>query len=372
MKNQAASPREQWRALVAGQDPGPMVSPLCDNWSLDIAYFWPYPEPDPFPPGHRQHGLSQQMAMAKVCGWTPSFLAGIPFHPRNRELLPDVASSTAGGVTRTETRIHTPHGDLTSVIEQGVSNRTAKPMLTTEEDYRRMEWHVRATADYDEDAAIAEGRALARAVGDRGVLGTWWGAPMMACDRDNLWYHLADWPDACEALRVAVRETHMLRLETLRKAGFDYLFYCADGTEWVSPGFFRETILPDTLAILKHWRSLGGWVLWHSCGKVKALVEQGVYNECLPDVFETLSEPPVGDLPSLAWARERLDRRIATKGNVPLGTLLNGTEAEVRAAVARVREQTRGWRHIVGLTDDVLAGTPLRNARAFVNEALRG
>ena len=368
----SGSPREQWARLIAGQDVGPMVSPLCDNWSLDIPYFWPYAEPEPFPQGHRHHALCEQMAMAKVCGWTPSFLAGIPFTPRRPDLAAEVVSRTVGGgLMRTETCIRTEYGDLTSVMESGVSSHTVKPLLVTAEDYRRMAWHVRATADYDEAAAVAEGQVLAAAVGGRGVLGTWWGPPIASCDRDNLWYHLADWPDACADLCRANHEAGLRKLETLRKAGFDYLFYCADGTEWLSPSFFRERVLPDTLVILRRWRELGGFVLWHSCGKVQALIEEGFYNECLPEVFETLSEPPVGNLPSLRWARARLDRRIVTKGNMPLNILQTGTEDEVRAAVARIKAETRGYRHIVGLTDDVLNGTPLRNARAFVNEALR-
>ncbi len=51
--------------------------------------------------------------------------------------------------------------------------------------------------------------------------------------------------------------------------------------------------------------------------------------------------------------------------------LLNGTEEQVREEVRQVREQTRGARHIVGLSDDVLANTPLANARALVDEARR-
>jgi len=98
-------------------------------------------------------------------------------------------------------------------------------------------------------------------------------------------------------------------------------------------------------------------------------VELGFYNELKPDVFETMSEPPVGDLPSLRWARERLDPAIATKGNIPLNVLLEGTPDDVRREVRRVREQTAGWRHVVGLSDDVLKGTPLENARAFADEA---
>jgi len=46
-------------------------------------------------------------------------------------------------------------------------------------------------------------------------------------------------------------------------------------------------------------------------------------------------------------------------------------ETTGREEVRRVREQTRGTRHIVGLSDGVLANTPLANALALVDEARR-
>jgi uroporphyrinogen-III decarboxylase len=189
---------------------------------------------------------------------------------------------------------------------------------------------------------------------------------------DAMYYHLADWPEAFEALHQATRALALKQIDTYRKAGYDYLFYCVSGTEWLSPGFFREHILEDTREILTRWRGDGGFTLWHACGQVARLIEAGYYNALHPEILETLSEPPVGNLPSLRWARERLDPAIATKGNIPLNVLLLEDEEAVRAEVQRVREETRGYRHIVGLSDDLLHNTPLRNARAFVEEARRG
>ncbi len=366
-----SSGRERWQALLKGEDVGPFVSPLCDSWRLSIPYRWPFQEPDPFPQGYRWHYVSEQMAMAGTCGWTPSFLAGIDLAARDKDIAPKSASTIENGVTRTETRISTPFGDLTSVNEQQLTNHVIKPMLETEEDYRRMAWVVRRRADYDEDAAVAQGQELRRAIGGRGVLGTWIGAPICSVDRDNMFYHMADWPDACEELRKATMEFTLKQIVTLRKAGFDYLFYCVDGTEWVSPDFIKNYVVEDTREIFKIWRGMDGFILWHSCGKVKILLEAGIYNDLKPDVFETLSEPPVGNLPSLKWARERLDPKIITKGNMPLNILLQGTPDDVRADVCRIREETRGWRHIFGLSDDVLADTPLQNCLAFTDEAMR-
>jgi len=362
--------RRKWELLLAGGDPGPMVSPLCDDWSLDVPYHWPLAEPDPFPPGHPKHTLSQQMAMAEICGWEPTFLCTLDMPPRDPQALPRMVTSHEADVTRTTSVIHTPYGELTSITETLSTSRALKPWIETEADFHRMSWVARRIADYDEDAAVEQGRVLRAAVGDRGMLGTWFGPPIgYNLNRDAMFYHLADWPEAFEELHQATRALAFRQIETLRKAGFDYLFYCVDATEWISPDFFRRWILEDTRRLFARWHELGGFVLWHSCGKVATFLAQGFYNDLAPDVLETLSEAPLGDLPSLRWARDRLDRKIITKGNIGLDILLGGTEEEVRREVSRVRGETAGYRHVVGLSDDILKGTPLRNARALVEES---
>jgi len=363
-------PRQKWQHFLDGEDVGPMVSPLCDDWSLDVPYSWPYDEPDPFPPGERWHAVSQQMAMAQVCGWDPTFLCAVDMGCKREDLQPTQTTEKVEGVTRTESRTPTPYGDLTSISEHKTTSRTIKAPIEAEEDFHKMAWLVRQQMDYDEDTAISEGEQVRAAIGDRGVMGTWFGSPAMGrLNTHDMFYHLADWPDAFEELHQANRELALKQIETLHKAGFDYLFYCVNGTEWISPGFFRDFLLEDTREIFRRWRDMGGFILWHSCGRLARFVEEGFYNELKPEVLETLSEPPVGDLPSLKWARDQLDPGIATKGNVPLEALLLGTVDEVRAQVQRVRSETEGYRHIVGLSDDILKKTPLANAKAFVDGA---
>jgi hypothetical protein len=366
----ALSVRDKWFRFLDGEDVGPMVSPLCDDWSLDEPYRWPYDGPDPFPPGSSYHTLSQQMAMAGICGWDPTFLAAVPFQPANVDARPIVKTMSIDGGERVEQCIHTPSGDLTHVQEVKTSRRIVKDWLTTEEDYRRAIWLTEQQLDYDEDLAVEEGRRIREGVGDRGIVGTWYGPPIAnLLNHDEMFYHMADWPERFEELHQVTYELVLKKVDTLRKAGFDYLFYCVSGTEWISPSLFRRYILESTRAIFARWRELGGFVLWHSCGQLKRFVEEGFYNDLGPEILETLSEPPVGDLPSLHWARKRLRDDITTKGNIPLGVLLNGTEDEVRGEVRRVKRETAGYRHIIGMSDDVFHNTPLHNCLALVDEA---
>ena len=364
------SMREKWFHFLGGEDVGTVVSPLCDDWSLDIPYYWPYDDADPFPPRSKYHGVSQQMAMAGVCGWDPTFLAAVPFNPINKDILPETKSQTIDGRVRIESHIKTPYGDLISITDRSVSEHTVKAWLESEDDYRKAIWLTRQQLEYDEDLAIEEGKYIRKGIGDRGVLGTWYGPPIVNLQtREEIFYHIVDWPELFDELHAVTSELALKRVDTLRKAGFDYLFYCVSGTEWISPAFFRKYILENTRKIFDRWQSQERFILWHSCGHLKTFVNEGFYNELEPEILETLSVPPVGDLPTLQWARQRLSPDIITKGNIPLNILLNGTEKEVRSEVRKVKEETRGYRHIVGLSDDVLHNTPLSNCLALVNES---
>jgi len=375
------SMREKWLGLLNGEDVGPMVSPLCDSWRLDEPYRWPYEEPDPFPPGHPQHVISQQIAMAGLCGWDAMFLADVVFLPKDPAIRPETKCTPIPGGTRVESCIHTPYGDLVSVEEHGASDsvspaslvfatRVVKPWLAEQEDYRKVIWLTGRQMDYDEAAAIASGREIHDAIGERGVLGAYVHAPTVnLLNQEEMFYHMLDWPQLFDELHEATFELTYRQLDTIREAGFDYLFYMASGTEWISPDFFRKYNLEATRMIFAHWHELGGFILWHSCGHVKRFVEEDFYNELKPEIFETLSVPPVGNLPSMRWARERLDPDIVTKGNIPLDILLQGTAEEVRTEVQRVKEEARGYRHVVGLSDNLLENTPLRNCLAFVEES---
>jgi hypothetical protein len=373
IKKYEISSREKWQHFLKGEDTGTMVSPLCDDWCLDIPYRWQLDEPEPFPQGHKAHTLSQQVSMAHICGWDPLFLAAIDFMPVDEKARSKVNTTTINNKQRSEYHIDTPYGILSQVTERNeITTGVVKEWLETENDYKKMLWLVRKAMSYDEVMAIEQGLALRKAVGNKGLLGTWVEPPIVFnVNRDDMYYHLTDWPELFSELHELTVALYLKKIDTLHKAGFDYLFYTMYGTEWFSPDFFRTWMLESTRRILGQWRDSGGYVVWHTCGHIAKFIEEGFYNELLPDVFETLSEPPTGNIPSLRWARERLDRRIATKGNVGLEVLLEGTEDDVRKSVDRVRDQTRGYRHIVGLSDDMLGNTPLTNALAFVDEARR-
>ena len=367
--------RDKWNGVFAGGGTDGMVSPLCDNWRLDFTYSWPYDCADPFPPGHAYHQLSQELAMAKYCGWDPTFLCGINFRytaEAPKKYTRQYYKIGSDNIYE-ETRIETPYGDLVQEsVRNSLTSNSTKPWLAEREDYRKAVWYTRsALAHIDKNAAIAEGKSHMKAVGEKGILGTWVSSGGAFAKNDDMYYHLADWPDEYKEYLAAVEENQIKLLDIYAEAGYDYIFTCMGGTDWLSPWYVEQYELPFFRRVISHWRKSGGKVLWHSCGHVDKFFENGYFNEMAPDILETISEPPVGNVRSLKWAREVTDCGIATKGNMPLNILLEGSEAEVREAVSKIKEQTKGYRHIVGLSDAVLENTPLRKCLAFVDESRR-
>lgn len=367
--------REKWFAFLRGEDVGPMVSPLCSDWNFDVPYRWPYEDaPEPYPRDVFQWQLTEQIALARLLDWEPRFMASFPFPAKSEPGSPEVKSrettcETADG-RQTSRAIATPFGDLTEVETKSSSVLIEKEWLESEEDFRKAIWITEHSMDYDGTAPVRAGHYLRDAIGDKGIMGVFTGPPVINfLNKPQMFFHEIDYPDLFQELHRLTFEQTFRRLPTLREAGVDFLFYCIDGTEWISPKFFEQYVLENSLRIFARWRELGGFLMVHSCGHLKHFIERGYYNVLLPEIMETFAEPPEGNLPSLAWARERLDPRIATMGNLPLGVLLNGTQEEVRAGVRRIREQTQGTRHIYGLGDAVLPGTPWANMQEFIEEA---
>ena len=364
------SGREKWELYLAGDDTGAMVSPLCDDWSLDVPYRWPFDEPEYFPEGHQRHSLCQQMAMAEVCGYDPLFLSGIDFICKDLDAVTKTGMEPIEGGKRETVTITTPYGDLVKIVDHKRTSEIVRDFIETEEDMKRAVWYTQQCLDYDENIAISQGEEARRAVGDKGMLGTWSGAPAFNMeDQTKMYLHAFDWPDLFEELHVVTCDLKQKRHMTFKKAGFDYLFYCVGGTEYSSPDFLLKWVTKQAKTELKQWQDEGGFIVWHSCGLIKKLIETGFYDDFMPEILETLSEAPFGNLPSLKWARERIHRDIITKGNLSLDIISTGTPEDVRNDVRRIRDETCGYRHIVGLSDDIMKNTPVANVLAFVDEA---
>lgn len=213
-------------------------------------------------------------------------------------------------------------------------------------------------------------RRAARLVGERGVTAPWtFGLFNYAADLRGLDRLLEDLLIRPELYR-ALMEFCLARLtdfhDQLLAAGPDLLSYpgnMANGS-MVGPELFRAHVLPYERRLVGFIQERGVPVLYHNCGDARAMIE--AYNELGIRGFETLTEPPYGDM-DLEEALARFDRRITLVGNVDQITFLRTAVPDaVRAKAARLLERagSRG-RFVLGTSDFLEEGTPAENLFAL-------
>ena len=151
----------------------------------------------------------------------------------------------------------------------------------------------------------------------------------------------------------------------LVKAGIDFVWIGAGGTELLSPNVYESMIIPQSQGIIKKVKAAGGRVHYHCCGQSGVWIEKGYFNEISMDLLETLSAPPCGNIKDIGAARAAIDRRIVTRGNVDLNLILNGTPGQCVEATQNVINATKGYSHVVGAGDAILEGTPAENLKAM-------
>jgi len=105
------------------------------------------------------------------------------------------------------------------------------------------------------------------------------------------------------------------------------------GAGFLSPGFYRQFVLPFESQIAQAIRSRNIPVYTHTCGaindRLEMLAESGVSG------IECLDPPPLGNV-SLEDAKKRVGEIIFIKGNIdPVHTMLHGTAADVKEAASK-------------------------------------
>ena len=87
------------------------------------------------------------------------------------------------------------------------------------------------------------------------------------------------------------------------------------------------------------------------------------------DLFETLSEAPVGNVKSIEDAFSKLDPAICTRGNIGLDRLLEATPEEIREQSLHILEMAKkmGRKHILGASDYMFYQTPVENVTAMAD-----
>lgn len=174
------------------------------------------------------------------------------------------------------------------------------------------------------------------------------------------------YPDDFRQTCDFIRDANIDILNKVLDAGADFVFLGGPGSEMLSPDMYKDFLIPDSQVLSGEVHRRGRLIYSHICSPVEPFLTMGFYNEMGIDLFETLSPPPVGNVPDLAKAREILDDNICTRGNIGLDLLLNGTVEEVEKATIEVLEATKGTKHMVAASDYLFYDIPFENVKAVV------
>ncbi|MCL5073604.1 MAG: hypothetical protein M1308_22320, partial [Actinobacteria bacterium] len=80
-----------------------------------------------------------------------------------------------------------------------------------------------------------------------------------------------------------------------------------------------------------------------------------------PDIFESLTPEPLGDISDENSYRKKLDKNICTRGGLSLETLRIGNSNEIENSLMQIKKNYSGYKHIISGTCETLYGTPLGN-----------
>ncbi len=241
--------------------------------------------------------------------------------------------------------------------------------VKNEEDFALFDWYLELVRNNDWSACKAEWKRLAATFGDRADLAIFLCPPselLYWTRREELFYLCYDFPELYQRAMDRILDAYEFILPMAAECGVKIAGYGAPGgTEFTSPSFWEEFIVPSSQRLEKICRKAGLYTLFHCCGKITTLVEKGYISQIGPTLYETAAPPPVGDVTDLARIRRMIDPKTILHGNLDLSLLKDGTLGEVLKAAEAVVAGT-GTPHLIGASDACLwPGTPVETLRGL-------
>jgi len=181
---------------------------------------------------------------------------------------------------------------------------------------------------------------------------------------------LVDMPDRSKEILGRFSEGLARLARGLAGRGIDALKISSPfaGAGFISPGCYREFVVPFEARIAAAAREQGVFPYTHTCGAVhdrlELMAEAGVAG------IECLDPPPLGTV-ELADAKRRVGDRLFLKGNLdPVHVLLRGTEADVEREACRCLEAGKpGGGYILSTACSAAPHTPRRNLQVLARAA---
>ena len=271
------------------------------------------------------------------------------------------------------TILETPKGNLETVFIEDERRGTVctKYLITREEELDILEYCLDAILEQkDFSAAVSHVRQCRGLLGEEAIDIQWPMQPYeMLCfpDTATTVFLSYDRPAQFRRLMDKILRLDEALLEAVALGGGDFVFLGGPGAEMISPKFYEDYLVPYSKDVTDMAHKNGLLVYSHICSPVEPMLSLGFYNKMGIDLFETLSEAPVGNIRSIRDAFSKLDASICTRGNIGLDTLLNGGADEVYEKSLDILKTAKETdrKHILAASDYLFYDIPEGNIHAM-------
>lgn len=130
---------------------------------------------------------------------------------------------------------------------------------------------------------------------------------------------------------------------------------------------WNKFLVPYSKQVTQIAHEAGLLVYSHICSPIEPMLSKGYYNEMGIDLFETLSEAPVGNVKSIEDAFSKLSPDICTRGNIGLDALLYETPEQIyeRSRKILMTAKQMGRKHILAASDYLFYDCKTENVHAM-------
>ena len=173
---------------------------------------------------------------------------------------------------------------------------------------------------------------------------------------------LFDEPECVEKLLQIIQETLLSSIRALAAVGAKYIYIADPVASLLSPGTYRELILPVHKVLFEEMKKLGIGSRLHMCGNTaNLLADSSTSGAYIVDIDHATD---------FGKALEAAALRCVLNGNIdPVADVLECDAEHTKQAILRCAEQARGHRTMFMPGCELPTATPLENIRA-IHEAL--
>ena len=321
--------------------------------------------------------LQETMAACRLFDMIPLYNMGLPdLAPLAKDVRVETRRSETNEGTRriSESDFITPAGTLHSrtIEEEYKGACPVEYYVKDEEDLDVFEYYLDRLLEVGDFSAVTEGVRLSReAIGPDDALDIQWAMQP---------YELLCFPSTMDtAILATIAEDQFRRLmdkvlqldekliDAVAKGGSDFVFLGGPGSEMISPKYYENFLVPYSRQVTSMAHKAGLLVYTHICSPIEPMLTMGYYNQMGIDLFETLSEAPVGNVKSIEDAFSKLSPDICTRGNIGLDALLNESPEQIYERAWKILDAAKrmGRKHILAASDYMFYGTKTENVHAM-------